>query len=261
MTRKLTIVFFSPTGTTRKVVSAVADGTGLEYDVIDLTLTSSRIEAFEFGSDDLVIMGVPVYAGRVPALLSETLASIKAEGAITVPIVVYGNRHYDDSLMELKDILEEKGAVCIAAAAFIGEHSYTDKVGSGRPDSVDLESAKQFGSELKSILNMERDTFVQIDVPGNRPYRERKPSKPVSPVTSDACIECGICARTCPTGAIAFHDFSAADSSLCIKCCSCIKKCPVDAKSFEDESVSSFAGWLEANCSGRKHPELFIPVI
>lgn len=257
MTIKLTLICFSPTGTTRKVVMAIAEGTGLEYDMIDLTLPSSRNQPLEFGSDDLVVIGVPVYAGRVPSLLYETLASIKAEGALTVPVVVYGNRHYDDSILELKDILETKGAICIAAAAFIGEHSYTRKVASGRPDSEDLEYAKSFGAELVRILKTEPDSHVQFDVPGKLPYKERKPSRPASPATSDTCIECGICAFSCPTGAIDMNDFRSADSSLCIKCCSCVKKCPVGAKSFTDEGIAEFSLWLETNCSEKKKPELF----
>jgi ferredoxin len=111
------------------------------------------------------------------------------------------------------------------------------------------------------MLNKEPDSPAKFDVPGNLPYKQRKPSKPDTPITGDACIECGICARNCPTGAIDFNDFSSADPSLCIKCCSCIKKCPSDAKSFSDGSVVSFSGWLEANCSERKQPELFTPVI
>ena len=49
---------------------------------------------------------MPVYAGRIPnLLLLKYLTSVKGNDALAVPIVLFGNRNYDDALIELRDIL------------------------------------------------------------------------------------------------------------------------------------------------------------
>ena len=47
---------------------------------------------------------MPVYAGRVPALTVERLKGIKTSGVKCVIVAVYGNRAYEDALVEMQDV-------------------------------------------------------------------------------------------------------------------------------------------------------------
>ena len=141
MINKVWAVYFSATGTTEKIVTkiakTVAQKLGIEYGTRDFTLPVSRAENLKFNANDLVIFGTPVYAGRVPNLMLKYLATIEGNDAIGVPVVLYGNRNYDDALIELRDILE-KGKIHTIAAAFIGEHSFSYTLAKDVPDADDM---------------------------------------------------------------------------------------------------------------------------
>ena len=128
MTRvdKIRAVYFSPTETTRKITTATAKGLSktlkTRFEEYDFTLPEARTRTLQFSDSDLVVFGTPVYAGRVPNILLPYLNTIQGNGALAVPIVLFGNRDYDDALIELRDILENNGLHTIAAGAFVGEH-------------------------------------------------------------------------------------------------------------------------------------------
>ena len=136
-------VYFSATGTTEKVVTTlaktVAQELGAQYQTFSFNLPKSREDELTFGPDDLVVMGVPVYAGRVPNLLLPYVRDkVKAQGALAIPVVLYGNRNFDDGLMELKNVMRDNGFMPVAAGAFVGEHSFSTILGAGRPDADDM---------------------------------------------------------------------------------------------------------------------------
>lgn len=261
MDKQLNLLYFSPTGTTAKVVKELGISISYKLKEYDITLPNNRQENLIFGCNDIVVVGVPVYAGRVPEFLINYFGKVKGNGTPAIFIVVYGNRDYDDALLELKDIFEKNGFIGIAGCAFIGEHSYTTKVGTGRPDINDLKTAIKFGMEIKAKLNSNLDYIktTGLNVKGKFPYRERIVMSPAAPETNDMCIKCGACAKYCPTGAIDLSDFMNIDAAKCICCCSCIKRCPVDAKYFDNEAVKKSAKMLIDNFSKIRHePELFI---
>ncbi|MDX9888955.1 MAG: 4Fe-4S binding protein [Anaerovoracaceae bacterium] len=150
---KLSLMYFSPTGTTKKTVKsfgrALADKIGVaEIEELDFTLKKNRKKTYSFSDNDLVVLGVPVYAGRVPNVLKEFLASIQGNGALGLAFVLYGNRSFDDALVELRDIMEEDGFRVIGAGAFVGEHSFSQTLGKGRPNTDDLEQAEEFAGKV-----------------------------------------------------------------------------------------------------------------
>lgn len=260
MNRQLSVIYFSATGGTAKVVKEVADGICDSYKEYDITFPMNRKESMTFDSNDLVIIGVPVYAGRVPKFLIDYFSNIKGNRTPAVFITVYGNRNYDDALIELKDTFESHGFIGISAAAFIAEHSNTSKVGTNRPDAHDLETAIKYGAELKNKLKDLHGILPssKLVVKGNTPYKERLMAPPIAPDTSDDCTKCGICAKYCPMEAINKNNFKEIDSAKCVRCCSCVKKCPVSAKSINHEIFHKITQGLIDNFSTvRFEPEFF----
>jgi len=261
MNKQLSVIYFSATGGTAKVVKGIAEKISDNFKEYNITLPTNRQEEIGFGSNELIIVGVPVYAGRVPKFLMEYLLKIKGNNTPAIFITVYGNRNYDDALLELKNTFEGNGFIGIAAGAFIGEHSNTSKVGTSRPDAKDLEIANKFGVEVRNKIESYTDVLQlpQLIIKGNFPYKDRHFTPPIIPDTSDNCISCGICAKHCPMDAINFNNFKDIDSTKCIHCCSCIKRCPVHAKDINHEVFNKITQGLINNFSKvRNEPEYFI---
>lgn len=274
---KIQAMFFSPTGTTKKIVSTIknelsknATSLGIDHEVLpdfDFTILSEKSnEEVMFSSDSIVIFGVPVYAGRVPNVLLKFIAKVKADSALCVPIVLYGNRNYDDALIELKDILSNNGFKPVAAGAFVGEHAFSYTLAKARPDQDDIESAINFSSLIAKKIFKEKDLHP-VEVRGHFPYRPYyKPLNPnkepvdirkVKPKTNASCNDCKICVSVCPMSSIDKDDVSVLNG-ICIKCGACIKKCPVQAKYFDDIDFIRHKEELEVDFAERRPPEVFI---
>lgn len=272
--KKVWAVYFSATGTTRKIVETIAgviaEKLGTEYDRYDFTLPDAREKTLRFEPDDLVVFGTPVYAGRVPNVLLKYLDTIEGNGALGVPVVLFGNRDYDDALIELKDILESAGLHTIAAAAFVGEHSFSYTLAKGRPDEADLLAAREFAGSVAETIKNTSDSGVPktVAVKGiPRPYRgyyqprDRKGNpvdiRKVKPLTNESCDHCMVCADVCPMGSVSHEDVREF-TGICIKCGACIKKCPVQAKYYEDKGFLYHQHELEDGLTRRAEPEWFL---
>ena len=267
-------VYFSATGTTQKVVSRIAEviaaGLGVERETHDFTLPGARENTPTFSAHDLVVLGTPVYAGRVPNVLVKYLASLQGDGALAVPVVLFGNRYYDDALIELRDILEVDGFHTVAAGAFVGEHSFSYALGAGRPDEADLTVADSFARRVLEKLDTIPDThgLAPTSVKGvPSPYRPHyrpldRQGNPVDfrtirPLTSDACNDCKLCAESCPMGSISFVNVREY-TGICIRCGACVKKCPQQARYYDNEAYLRHKQELEEGFTRRAEPELFV---
>ncbi|EMG36984.1 4Fe-4S dicluster domain containing protein [Desulfocurvibacter africanus PCS] len=261
----LKLVYFSPTGTTKSVVRSIARGIGpASTELIDITNPGARRQPLLATENDLLVIGVPVYMGRVPELLSEWLNAIQAHNTPTVCVVVYGNRVYDDALLELKNIATERGCVPIACAAYIGEHSFSSSetpVAHGRPDANDLNHAEQFGRKIREKLQSiaSASHIPDVPVPGVYPYRGSTKLWSVDFIAvSDQCSHCGVCAETCPVGAIDAQDSARIDMEKCITCCACIKNCPQNARTMKPSPVMDAAKRLNTLFKEPKKPENYL---
>lgn len=257
------LIYFSPTKTTKKIVETIAQGINLNV-VKHMNLTSFKIinSKFKELNNELAIIGVPVYSGRIPVDAAKRLRIIKGNNSPAVIVTVYGNRNYDDALLELRDTALEIGFRPFAAATFIGEHSFSSEnfsIAHGRPDNSDLNKATEFGEKIRSAIKNNKLIDDIINVPGKYPYREYIKFHNVSPVTIDSiCTKCGVCIKNCPTNAIHPEEKIITDEENCIVCCACIKYCPNNARINDNELIKSITEWLTKNCFERKEPVIYI---
>lgn len=259
------LIYFSPTQTTRRVIEGISQGLQVvNVENLDLTLPDAEIQKPQRWFEDLAIIGSPVYSGRLPAIVISRFRKLKGNGSPAVIVVVYGNRAYEDALLELRDVAIEAGFKPIAAGAFIGEHSYSTNytpIAVGRPDVEDLGKAKAFGKMIREkMMNIRAlDQMNLLQMPGNFPFKELRMLSGISPVTQEMlCTRCKKCTLVCPTAAINVDDPALIDKSLCIRCCACVKSCPAGAKTIDDPRIKQFAEQLSVNSSHRKEPETYL---
>lgn len=262
--QSLKLVYFSPTGTTKTIIEGIARGINQSpVETIDITKPEVRKQQLQTSENELLVIGVPVYVGRVPAIVIDWLYTIKARSTPTVCIVVYGNREYDDALLELKDTMVKHGCVPIAYAAFIGEHSFSSSetpIAIARPDVSDVNHAELFGKRInEKLLSIASVNHISdIIVPGNYPYTEFKAWVLDFIAINDNCTQCGVCAQRCPVDAIDIENSALIDKEKCILCCACIKGCPEKARTMKTGIVKDTAMRLSEMCKGRKEPVFFL---
>lgn len=259
--KNIHLVYFSPTHTSAKTAFAIAEG--MQPEILlesDITYESAD-EEIEIHNDELTIVAVPVYGGRVAETALQRLHTFKGNQAPVVPVVVYGNRDYEDALLELTDTLKAQGFIPVSAGAFVGEHSYSRKempIAAGRPDEADHLIASRFGQEIMKKLSALRTVadLEPLGIKGCYPYKVKSPSAPQAPVVDDAiCTLCEYCIDVCPVGAISISAGNMySDPAACIKCCACVKECPEGARSFD----TPYTAMLHKNFSTRREPELFL---
>ncbi len=263
---------FSPTGTSAKIMHGVIEGLSDVQDcnIICRDLTFRSVGDLELTDSDIVIAASPVYGGKIAPLVKQRLKGIKGNNARCIVIALYGNRAFENAVVDFASFMSDCGFKICGAAAFIGEHSYSTPctpIASGRPDRQDIDDAIRFGAEialrLKNCELREVDPTSLTDEPSPEEallnfrnfvsaYLARQATDPVvilPQVDTELCDDCASCYDVCPTEAIS-PDRRGADPSKCIKCCACVKICPQGARIFN----TPFAKTLSENFKERKSP-------
>ena len=160
---RVTAVYFSPTGNTKKSTEVMAAAITEQYDVIDLTRFENREMKHDFGQDELVIFGMPVYAGRIPMAAAPRLDGLTGNNTPCILVATYGNRHYDDALAEMEDIAKAHGFQVIGAAAVIGRHTYGE-IQVDRPNAEDFAAYTEFVK--KAVDNLAEGKGMVSVIPG-----------------------------------------------------------------------------------------------
>lgn len=246
-------ICFSPTGGTQRVANIV----GKEFFVnrfIDLT-KQIDFSNYVFNEEDICIISVPSFGGRVPFVATERISQLKGNGAKAIIVAVYGNRAYEDTLLELKNTANECGFKVVSAMAAVAQHSLLDQFASGRPDGQDEKEFRDFAKRIQTKLA--NKDYSTVEVPGNVPYKEYS-GVPILPKTSRKCQKCGRCILKCPVGAIPSERPRKLDKDKCISCMRCVAFCPENAKTVSRWKLRVAGKKLAEVCMERKQNEFYI---
>ena len=258
----ITIMYFSPVGGTKKIVMTLMKELVQTHEVKEICINSplARKPVYEFTEKDVLIVASPTYAGRIPNKIMPFFRdNIIGNGALCIPVVTYGNRSYDSSLLEMAHLMERNGFHLLGAGAFVTKHAMSETLAKDRPNEEDLEEIRSFARAIVKKLNhMTEDSFINLEGEVGPYYIPKKENgekavflkaKPI--VDHDICIKCGKCADCCPMGSIS-KEMDYETMSICIKCHACIQVCPADARSFHDSDLASHIRMLEENYCGVK---------
>ena len=273
---KVHLITFSPTHTSKQVGEAIVQGLTPENLLVqDITLPTGELQPVETGA--LTVITVPVYGGKVAPLAMTRLEALQGAGSFAVLVAVYGNRAYEKALQELDAKVSQCGFKVIAAATFVGEHSYSTAdtpIAVGRPDADDLAFATDFGKKIAQKVSdaADEEHLYGVDV-----LRIPRPKQPIWPMLkfvrqvlkwkkqgtplprtpqtdADLCKHCGLCVKSCPNAAIVAGDECNTVAERCIRCCACVKFCPHKARTYN----TPFAPLLSNNFKKRKENKILL---
>ena len=248
------IILFSPTGGTEKAARLLAEPFGPCTGILDLCSRSPDYAGFSASPDSVTILALPSYGGRVPALAAQRLKALHVSGVPCVLLCVYGNRAYEDTLVEMEDLARGCGFQVIAAVAAVAEHSILHQYATGRPDAADAQNLKSFGEKI--ARHLAENKTQKPAIPGNRPYKNAGGG--FVPKGDKKCVSCGLCANECPAGAIDAGNPKDTDKTKCIGCMRCTVRCPQQARSLPAPMLAAASLALKKACSVRKECELFL---
>jgi len=272
---KIKVCYFSPTGGTLQVARHLAESmsrilcTEVEYHSYTLLKEREVLPVFDAG--DIIIWATPVYAGRIPnKTLDYVRNAIHADGNLSVALVTFGNRAYDNALAELVGLMEDGGMQTVGAAAMVTRHVFSDTLGASRPNKDDIFALENFAAKVvEKIQSFSNDKVPAIKVSGeSHPDKYYTPLKSTNAPASflkakpscdsERCIRCGKCLDICPMGSISNVGGVPMFDGICIKCQACRLSCPVSAIAFSDPDYHSHIAMLEQNFSSPKQTEFFI---
>ncbi len=253
---KTAIVYYSQTGNTKKIASAIFEGMHKEFETVDLIPVINLKDSDILKTYDIIGIGCPVWCMKEPGIIGRLLADLKEVDGKQAFLFCTHATLIGGFFERLIPILQEKGLKVLGWEDWFGGKVnptvegpyYTD----GHPDDVDLQEARAFGQEMavRSIRVANGDKTILPSLPEGDKYVKRYGSleKIAAMVTTpsektahtraafrfnrDQCTQCGLCQQFCPAKSINPWDQVPLSEETCEHCHFCELICPGGAISF-----------------------------
>lgn len=250
-------IYFSAKGTTKLCADYIADCLSLKTESYNWLSQPCR-EPMDFSREDVLLFSMPVYSGFIPKTCAQMAKFLRGNQTPAIIAAVYGNRHYDNALLQMKDILDKQGFFVIAAGAFLAEHSVFPSVAHGRPDEQDKKAMADFAQSCTQLLQSDWYELTEVTVPGLAEYNsESVEPLPFKPFGDEKCVRCGKCVEVCPQNAISIETPQDTNQDLCINCGACIKVCPTGARNYHSKAYETVRQEFENLCAEYRKPEMY----
>ncbi|MCT4614745.1 MAG: EFR1 family ferrodoxin [Marinifilaceae bacterium] len=273
---KTYLIYFSPGGSTKKTLRNIAKGLiNTEIVEIDMMKQENRQKKFEFGQNDLVLLGM-MTATKLFGVPSQVIGALKGNNTPFVGVVTCGNGYYGSSLKVMKKGMEKRGFTMIAGGGFIGKYSFGRGIAENRPDQKDEAIQLKFGEAIHKKLfignNRTLHSKIGIDWPKEGSFSTIKcaiismipglgmklPASWNKLNFDSSCIKCDKCVNTCPVGALSLKDNVVQDQTKCIGCQACVNGCPKQSITIASNKLIKSVENVAQYRSKRKEPKLFI---
>ena len=249
------IMYSSPAGTTAQVALtlsiAIEDATGREPVRIDLgAVARGETVLPEITFPACLWVGSPVYAKHAVPPVTRFLDQLpRAETGFAVPFVTWGGVSSGTALEEMAAQCHVKGYKLLGGAKVLAAHSSlwreTTPLGAGHPNNEDEGLLRILAERvLLKLDHLNADTWLAPELFSYQPLKEREASrnismdtvkahKPALELDTELCTQCGICAMSCPAGAISLEPWPTIGAA-CFCCDMCRRWCPTGALSRAD---------------------------
>ncbi|WP_371801830.1 4Fe-4S binding protein [Candidatus Lokiarchaeum ossiferum] len=268
------IIFFSPTGNTRKICATIANGTQLPLaspPFLNISSINLRDKNKINIAGDIIILGSPVYVETMPKTVFEVIQKLEGQGKWIIPVAVNGNVSFGRCLEELIGLLRNRGFKILAGAKFVGRNSLSNEsllLGENRPDATDIKRATKFGQNLwKKWQEGPEEITIKGSIPefiqGHPEIRARRMVK-IPQIDLILCTKCRECWAACPVEAIDFDCFTQMDFDLvidkekCIRCFACVQSCPFGALTKELTMPPEMKADFDQYTEIYQKPEIFL---
>lgn len=160
-------------------------------------LLREQADGIKVDEETVVVIGMPVYVGKIPLPAAEALRKIAGNGAMTIASVSYGGRSYGNALFELKSLAEDCGFRPIGAGAFL--ISYMVRRGRAHISgpALDAEAMSEFSkaaaAKIKRLTGCEIEELkikpAPLEVSGKMPVHKISRISPRAAAAAQRVIE------------------------------------------------------------------------
>lgn len=143
-------------------------------------LSVEKPDVAKIDEETVVVIGMPVYVGKIPLPAAEVFRKIAGCGAMALAAVSYGGRTYGNALFELKRLAEDCGFKPVGAGAFAIR--YLSGRGSRRALTpvIDTDAITDFGKaaseKIKRLAGCEIEELkirpMPVEVSGRMPVHK-----------------------------------------------------------------------------------------